>query len=54
MLLFILAVAIGVLIGVVGSRLSAKYGDLARIAAAIAGFIIGFWGTYIVAANVPK
>lgn len=53
-MLFILALAIGVVLAAVGHRiaLNERLGSLARGAAAVAGFIIGFAGTYIVVANI--
>lgn len=53
-MLFLLALAVGVVLGAVGHRIAAneRLGSFARGASAVAGFIIGYAGTYIVVANV--
>lgn len=46
-MLFILALAVGIIAGLVTRHNLATYGLLARIAGAVAGFIVGFWGTIL-------
>lgn len=51
-LVFILALAIGVVLGALSHRwaIRRQFGELARGAAAVAGFIVGFILTYVVIA----
>lgn len=51
-MLFLLAVAVGVVVGAVAHNYAPKNNGLVRIAAAIAGFIVGYAGTYIVVAHI--
>lgn len=53
-MLFILAVAVGVVLAAVAAHSlpEPRYSTLVRVAGAVAGFIVGYAGTYIVAAHV--
>lgn len=53
-MLFILALAVGVVIGAVAHQAAVRnaLGALARLASAVAGFIVGFAGTYILVAHL--
>lgn len=53
-LLFILALAVGVIGGALGHRFGIRksFGEFARGACIVAGFIIGFFLVYLVAAHV--
>lgn len=53
-MLFLLALAIGIVVAAICHNYAPKNNALVRVAATVAGFIIGYSGTYIVVANIPK
>lgn len=53
-MLFLLALAVGVILGALGLNFarSQSPNQLVHFAGAVAGFIIGYAGTYLVVANI--
>lgn len=51
-MLFILAVAVGVIIGALCKNYAEGEEKLVVVAAAVAGFILGFAGTYLIARHL--